>query len=762
MGSCVSKPVALVDTIQITSPAKLDVAETASELSKPSPDGKLSTAGSAQPAALPAVPNNIVKLTVLPPAPAPGLACESAVNTNIWPDEQPRDRQLRACSMIDTPPEPRFDAITKLMASIFKTPVSLLTLIVDDRVWFKSKVGPFGACVDRDGSWCNYILVPTKPEVLITEDASVDARFSGNPYVAGEPRIKFYAGAPLVGTGGVRYGTLCVVDLVPRSFSAEMYSLLTNFAQLAVQELERDNEMLKHLVRQKTSFADNHVRMSKAVSSAVDGLAMIDIRSKPWPVLYANDTFAEAAGRQVDDCTQQGFWDQFEPAGLGEKDEMARVDAAVAAGQPVRIAVRCRASGALVALSLRPAATDQIHPHKPVGVPNWVRSEKELQQAGQVEDGLQLDTSGAVGTIDPQLASCFYLAVVEPWDSVTEGGVLPTGSPVSTLGGMARLQSEGSTVSPATPEESEAFAPARPPRSMMAFGDHCLPPGLAGLEMGPLIGSGSFAKVYRGFWKGGVVAVKVVDCNRHGSLADDVMAEAVLSKGLVHENIVRTFTYDVDCQILDNGIQVERGTVYLVQQHLNRGTLIDAVEKGWFRQKTSLSAPANMRAVLRTLREVAAGMVYVHQQSILHRDLTGNNVLLGQCDSDERGFRAYVADFGLSRVARGGAISCDSFGTVTHMPPEVLQEGETTPAADVYSFGVLAWEMFNGSRAFPGLRPHNVIYKIISGEGLLRLPETAPAGYKALVHSCLSVEPQERPPFTEVLERIDGLLKEEA
>ena len=50
-----------------------------------------------------------------------------------------------------------------------------------------------------------------------------------------------------------------------------------------------------------------------------DGLAMIDIRSKPWPVLYANDTFAEAAGRQVEDCTQQGFWDQFEPAGLGEK-----------------------------------------------------------------------------------------------------------------------------------------------------------------------------------------------------------------------------------------------------------------------------------------------------------------------------------------------------------------------------------------------------------------------------------------------------------
>jgi hypothetical protein len=163
---------------------------------------------------------------------------------------------------------------------------------------------------------------------------------------------------------------------------------------------------------------------------------------------------------------------------------LEKVDAAVAAGKPARVAVRSRTSGALLTLVLRPASTDQLNPDKPVGVPNWVRSEKELQ-AGTVAAPLALDTTGEVGTIDPQLASCFYLAVVEPFDGVSEAGALPAGSPMSSAG---HVGSDG-VMEPGTPE---LFA--RPPRSMLAYGDHSIPPALAGLEMGPLIGSGSFAK----------------------------------------------------------------------------------------------------------------------------------------------------------------------------------------------------------------------------------------------------------------------------
>merc|ERR1719502_1232696 len=144
--------------------------------------------------------------------------------------------------MLDTPTtEKPFNRITQLMTKIFQTPVSLITLVADPtRVWFKSKVGPFGTCVERDGSWCNYVLVPSTPEILITEDASKDARFAHNPFVAGEPFIKFYAGAPLIGSAGERYGTLCIVDLKQRAFSAELYSMLINFTALAVEEIERN------------------------------------------------------------------------------------------------------------------------------------------------------------------------------------------------------------------------------------------------------------------------------------------------------------------------------------------------------------------------------------------------------------------------------------------------------------------------------------------------------------------------------------------
>jgi GAF domain-containing protein len=176
---------------------------------------------------------------------------------------------VKALGLVDTPiDDPRFNAITKLMASIFQTPVALITLITEDRVWFKSKVGPFGACVTREGSWCNYISVPNTPEVLITEDASEDARFAGNPYVAGAPFIKFYAGAPLVGRNGMRYGTLCVVDLKRRAFSAEMYALLINFANLVVQELERDAASMHEVADEVAALSEGQAAIAKAVASS--------------------------------------------------------------------------------------------------------------------------------------------------------------------------------------------------------------------------------------------------------------------------------------------------------------------------------------------------------------------------------------------------------------------------------------------------------------------------------------------------------------
>lgn len=486
----------------------------------------------------------------------------------------------------------------------------------------------------------------------------------------------------------------------------------------------------------------NQMQISSNLQGSMDALALLDVRAKPWPIIYANETYARCMGDSVENCTQAGFWDQFELADDNDGQVMlVEVDAAVASGRSTRLPVRSKASGTLIMLVLRPAGTDQLVPEKPVGVPNWVRSELELK-GGRVEDALATDTSGAVGTIDPQLARSFFLVAIE-W--VDNTAALPDGIPVSSG------------------ELSETLAgPDTPPQvdlKVQAYGDKPVPASLTGLDLGPLIGSGSFAKVYRGAWEGKVVAVKVVYCETEERKVAGVISEAQLSHSLVHDNVVRTFAFEQGDKVVTDGRIHEKDTMFIIQQHCNRGTLLDAVQKGWFRQERNIHSKPNMRVILHTLRDVAAGMAYLHSKDILHCDLTGNNVLLTASESDPRGFTACVADFGLAQVACGGSVNSDCFGTVSHMSPEVLMDNTMFPASDVWSFGVLCWELYIGSRAYPGVPPPTIVYKVISAKDKLTLPQDAPAGFKDLFSSCMAVDHQQRPSFADIVDILDRLLE---
>ena len=156
------------------------------------------------------------------------------------PDEAERMRALLSLGMLQADPEPRFDSITGLMKSIFATPVSAITLVAEDTIHMHSRAGQWACCAPRRGSFCDWILEGGSPRMLIVEDALTDERFKGNRYVTGAPHVRFYAGAPLIGSTGARYGTLCVIDFSPRTFTAEQYLILCHFAELATRELERD------------------------------------------------------------------------------------------------------------------------------------------------------------------------------------------------------------------------------------------------------------------------------------------------------------------------------------------------------------------------------------------------------------------------------------------------------------------------------------------------------------------------------------------
>lgn len=168
------------------------------------------------------------------------------------PDERERLEALRRYGAFGLLRAAVFDDISRLAAFICRTPISLITLIDTNRQWFLSQNG-IGACeTSREASFCAHALVGT--EMLIVEDARTDARFARNVMVTGEPFIRFYAGAPLLTPDGYALGTLCVVDCVPRTLTAEQKESLQSLGRLVMTQLEM-TRMRRELHALRQSFA---------------------------------------------------------------------------------------------------------------------------------------------------------------------------------------------------------------------------------------------------------------------------------------------------------------------------------------------------------------------------------------------------------------------------------------------------------------------------------------------------------------------------
>lgn len=131
-------------------------------------------------------------------------------------NEAERLAELHQLHIMDTDAEPEYDEVTALAARVFDTPISLISLVDDKRQWFKSKVGLDPSETPRDISFCQYAILEPK-EVFVVEDAHLDDRFGPeHPLVKGYPRLRFYAGAPVVTPQGNALGTLCIIDRKPR------------------------------------------------------------------------------------------------------------------------------------------------------------------------------------------------------------------------------------------------------------------------------------------------------------------------------------------------------------------------------------------------------------------------------------------------------------------------------------------------------------------------------------------------------------------
>ncbi|MDT0506943.1 PAS domain-containing protein [Novosphingobium sp. MMS21-SN21R] len=160
--------------------------------------------------------------------------------TDIDPSsENLRLAALRRHAVLDTPAEDRFDRIAQLAKAYFRTPIALVSLIDEDRQWFKACIGLPVRETLREWAFCDHAIRNGPHSILVVEDAAADARFSSNPLVTGDPLIRFYAGAVLTTADGQNLGTLCVIDAAPRPRPSEAdLDFLATLAKLVVDQLE--------------------------------------------------------------------------------------------------------------------------------------------------------------------------------------------------------------------------------------------------------------------------------------------------------------------------------------------------------------------------------------------------------------------------------------------------------------------------------------------------------------------------------------------
>ena len=178
-------------------------------------------------------------------------------------NEARRLKVLWQYEVLDTVPEEIFDDLTELARVICEAPMALISLVDETRQWFKSRVGVNTTETSRDISFCAHAIL--QPDLFIVRDATTDKRFKDNPLVVTDPKIRFYAGAPLITPDGHALGTLCILDKEARDLTEAQKKALRVLARLVVTQLElrrHSKELAK--ARDDTQFLKRELEKTRA------------------------------------------------------------------------------------------------------------------------------------------------------------------------------------------------------------------------------------------------------------------------------------------------------------------------------------------------------------------------------------------------------------------------------------------------------------------------------------------------------------------
>ena len=169
---------------------------------------------------------------------APLVSVQAGGGPAVLPaNEAERQAALDATGLVDSGAEAVFDRLTWLATQVTASPIAMLTLVDEQRQWFKSRVGIGFSETPRELAFCSHTILRDEP--MMVADARLDLRFRDNPMVTGAPHIRFYAGVPLVDADGYRLGALCVMDREPRRLRERELRALGELADIAAEEIRR-------------------------------------------------------------------------------------------------------------------------------------------------------------------------------------------------------------------------------------------------------------------------------------------------------------------------------------------------------------------------------------------------------------------------------------------------------------------------------------------------------------------------------------------
>ena len=191
-------------------------------------------------------------------------------------DDEKRVRELTALKLLEIDSDPEFDSLTQLASDICDAPVSLISIIDQDRLWFKSRFGFSDPQAPRTHSFCSQVLEDDDP--LIVEDATLDPRFQKNEYVRAPDGVRFYAGIPLLLSTGIAVGSLCVIDRRARTLSEKQISSLKKLARLVVALIESRRTLI-HSLAQESELLVSKQRLDFALQAADIGDWDMDLRT---------------------------------------------------------------------------------------------------------------------------------------------------------------------------------------------------------------------------------------------------------------------------------------------------------------------------------------------------------------------------------------------------------------------------------------------------------------------------------------------------